>query len=367
MSFIDHILQPPSYRWQNEKGELVKPSPKQLLTELLHRINIFSSKKNWIALAGWFWVLCLIPFAVAFFTNYFNWGLFLLGTVYCFVVMSTHGTIWYHRYCTHRAYKFSHPFWRFITQNLVVKLIPEEIYVVSHHVHHSKSDMPGDPYNASAGFLYCFLADTNHQPIHKDMNEEDYNKVTLFLNHTGIKMNSYAQYRKWGSIGSIYYTALHWVLNWAFWYTAFYLVGGHALACALFTGAMSWVVGVRTFNYNGHGKGKDQRRDGLDYNWKDKSVNQYQPGLLSGEWHNNHHLFPNSARAGFLPSQIDTAWCYIYLLYKIGGVSSYNDAKSQFYKQYYIPYQNKKESAKKNNECLPQEKSNALTVEEKEG
>ena len=83
--------------------------------------------------------------------------------------MGTHGTLWHHRYCTHGAYTFRNAFWRVFTQNLTINVIPEEIYVISHHVHHAKSDQPGDPYNAQAGFLYCFLADVNHQPIAKDL------------------------------------------------------------------------------------------------------------------------------------------------------------------------------------------------------
>ncbi len=338
MSFIDHVLQPPSYGWEDKKGVLIKPTPKQLWSELFGRINIFASKKNWIALAGWFWVVCLIPFLVVFIVSYFNWWLLILCIFYSMVVMSTHGTIWYHRYCTHNAFKFRNKFWRIITQNLVIKLIPEEIYVVSHHVHHSKSDEPGDPYNANAGFLYCFLADTNHQPIEKNMNEGDYNRAASFLKHTGIRINSYKEYLKWGSIAHPIPTAINWILNWTFWYAAFYLIGGHALACTLFSGAAIWVVGVRTFNYNGHGKGKLQHREGLDYNKKDLSVNQFRPGLLSGEWHNNHHLYPSSARAGFLPYQLDLAWCFIYSLYKIGAVTSYHDSKKLFYKHYYTPY-----------------------------
>lgn len=337
MSFIDQVLQPPSYGWQNENGELIKPSHKQLYKELFSRINIFHSKKNWIALVGWFWVLCLIPFASFFIFKYFSWWLFLLGFTYGMVLTSTHGTIWYHRYCTHRAYVFRNNFWKFFTQNLVVKVIPEEIYVVSHHVHHTKSDCPGDPYNTSAGFLYVFLADTNHQPIAKDLNENYYKKASAYIKHTGIKMNSYLQYKKWGSIAHPYRTAALWVFNWSFWYTAFYLIGGHSLACALFTGSLIWVVGVRSFNYSGHGKGEIKHKDGLDFNRKDMSVNEYRPGYLAGEWHNNHHLFPNSARAGFLKYQLDLAWCYIYFMYKLGAISSYQDNKKQFMDLYYIP------------------------------
>ncbi len=337
MSFIDQVLQVPSYGWQNEKGELIKPSPKQLLKELFFRINIFQSKKNWIALVGWFWVVCLIPFASFFFFKYFTWWLFLAGFTYGMLIMSTHGTIWYHRYCTHRAYVFRNNFWKFFTQNLVVKVIPEEIYVVSHHVHHTKSDCPGDPYNTAAGFLYVFLADTNHQPIAKDLNESNYKKATAYLKHTGIKINSYLQYKKWGSIAHPFHTACLWVFNWTMWYSIFYLIGGHALACALFTGSMVWVVGVRSFNYSGHGKGEVKHKDGVDFNRKDLSVNEYRPGFLAGEWHNNHHLFPTSARAGFLKYHLDTAWCYIYFMYKIGAISSYQDSKKQFLDLYYNP------------------------------
>jgi fatty-acid desaturase len=343
MPFIDYVLQEPSYGWQNEKGILVKPSPKELLVELFFRINIFESKKNWVALAGWFWVICLLPFLFTFIFYYFNWWLLLLTIFYSMVVMGTHGTIWYHRYCTHRAFKFRNDLWRFITQNLVIKLIPEEIYVISHHVHHSKSDQPGDPYNTAAGFLYCFLADTNHQPISKILDEKSYKRVTGFLNHTGIKINSYQQYQKWGSAAHPLRTISLWIFNWAFWYSAFFFMGGHALACALFSGALIWVVGVRSFNYNGHGKGHLKHREGLDFNANDMSINQYRPGLLAGEWHNNHHLFPGSARSGFLPYQLDFAWCYIYFLYRIGGVTSYHDSKKQFYEQYYLPYKNTKQ------------------------
>ena len=337
MSFIDRVLQVPSYGWENQKGELIVPTKKQLWNELFSRINFIKDKKNWLNFTGWFWVLCLLPFPLILIFNYLTPALFLLVVVYSMAIMGTHGTIWYHRYCTHKSFKFSHPIWRFITQNLVVKVVPEEIYVVSHHVHHTKSDMPGDPYNAKGGFLYCYLADTNHQPIATDLSVEEYDRVKKFLNHTGIRMNSYKQYQKWGTVAHPFYTACLWVFNWSFWYTAFYFIGGHALACTIFSSALVWVVGVRTFNYAGHGKGEDKRQEGVDFNWKDMSINQTRPGLLAGEWHNNHHLFPGSARSGFLKYQLDLAWCYIYFLYKIGAVSSYVDSKKEFLDKYYTP------------------------------
>lgn len=334
MAFIDHILQKPSYGWANDKGQLIVPTKRQLFAEAWNRINVFKSQKNWISLISWVMILCMVPFLFLFVAKFFSWPLVICVVIYSMIIMGTHGTVWFHRYCTHKSYKFGHPIWRFLTQNLVIKTLPEEIYVVSHHVHHAKADLPGDPYNSRAGLLYCMLSDVNHQSINKELSEKDYYKAARLLLHTGVQTNSFKQYLRWGSIAAPWYTIMLWLGNWAFWYAAFYFIGGHALACALFSGAMLWFILVRAFNYTGHGKGKEKHVDGLDFDRSNLAINQTRPGLFTGEWHNNHHLYPGSARAGFLPYQIDLAWIFIFCMYKIGLVSSYHDSKKEFLQKY---------------------------------
>lgn len=343
MAFIDHVLQAPSYGWKTNNGELVVPTHRQIVREFFCRLNVFKDIRNWLPLMSWVKVLAMVPFLGLFIFQFFTWPLLAAAFVYSMIIMGTHGTIWHHRYCTHRAYKFKNGFWRFITQNLTISMIPEEIYVISHHVHHAKSDQPGDPYNAKAGFLYCFLADVNHQPIAKDLSESDYNRVTLLMKHTGVKANTYRQYLKWGSYVNPSAALQAWVLNWSIWYLTFYLIGGHALACCLFGAAGFWAVGVRTFNYEGHGKGKNVQVAGVDFNTNDNSVNQVWPGIVAGEWHNNHHLYPKSARSGFKPYQVDLAWYFIKFLYLIGAVKAYKDSKNDFLKRYHLPYLQKSE------------------------
>lgn len=334
MTLLDYVLEPPSYGWKDGAGNLVKPAPLQILREFFARLNVFKSRKNWLSFMSWLQVVCLVPFFFLFIFNYFSWGLLIAAFFYSMVFMGTHGTVWHHRYCTHGAYTFRNKFWMFVTRNLSLKIIPEEIYVVSHHVHHAKSDQPGDPYNATAGFLYCFLADVNHQPIRRNLTEEDYNRVVNMMKPTGVKANTYQQYLRWGSVANPGWSVVHWLLNWGFWYGTFYLVGGHALAVALFGGAAFWAVGVRTFNFDGHGKGENRQRQGIDFNHNDNSINQLWPGFVAGEWHNNHHLYPQSARSGFLWYQLDLAWCYIYTLHFLGAVTHVNDAKNHFRKKY---------------------------------
>lgn len=334
MAFIDDVLATPSYKWKNENGELVVPSAGKLIRESLGKMNVFRSRKNWMSAISPLMILCMLPFFYVFVSSYFTVPFVIAFVVYAMIVMGTHGTIWYHRYCTHHSYAFRSRIWRFITQNLVVKTFPEEIYVISHHVHHVKSDQPGDPYNPKGGFLYCMLSHVNHQSINKNLSEKDYEMAARLMKHTGVKINSYKQYKVWGSIAHPLYTIALWLGNWAFWYGVFYLLGGHGLACALFSAAMFWLVFVPAFNYTGHGKGDEKHKEGLDFDRSNLSINQWRPGYFAGEWHNNHHLFPASARSGFLPWQLDVPWLYIYSLYKIGAVRSYHDSKPEFLKKY---------------------------------
>jgi len=334
MPFIDNVLQQPFYGWKNSAGELIIPTAKQLLKETFSRINIFRDRRNWISLLTPILIICMTPFFYMFLFHYFTWPMVMVFFVYMMIVMGTHGTVWYHRYCTHKAYQFSHPIWRFATQNMVIRTVPEEIYVVSHHVHHAKADQPGDPYNARAGFLYCMLAEFNHQGISKELSETDYHKTSRFLRHCGIGINSYRQYQYWGSVASPMYVLAMWMINWCFWFAILYFIGGYALACTVFSSAMLWFIFIRAFNYTGHGKGKEKHVDGLDYDRSNLAVNQSRPGLLTGEWHNNHHLYPGSARAGFLPYQLDLAWIVIFCMFKLKLVSSYRDSKKDFIKKY---------------------------------
>lgn len=338
MNLIDKILLVPSYGWNDRSGAFIKPSKREIFSEFFSRFNFFQTKKSWLPWTCWGSVLLTLPAIFLFVTSYFSWAYAVIGFVYGMVVMGSHGTVWYHRYCTHKAYVFKNKFWRIFTRNLAPTMIPEEIYVISHHVHHVKSDKPGDPYNTKGGWLYCFLADVNHQLIARDMSEKEYEQASRMLKHTGVKINTYAQYKKWGSISDPLTTFLQMVLSILFWFSFFYSIGGMPLATGLLSGSCLWAVGVRTFNYDGHGRGKDRRKDGTDYNRKDLSINQYWPGFVAGEWHNNHHLYPASARSGFLKHQLDLAWVYIYTVHKLGGITSYHDSKAQFFADYLKPH-----------------------------
>ena len=113
-SFLDRVLDRPSYGWANPDGSVVRPSAGVLIREALSRMNVFRSRKNWLAFSNWFWTLSLAPFLVTFALHYFSWPLVVAGFLYSMVGMGSYGTLWLHRYGTHGAYTIERPFFRFL-------------------------------------------------------------------------------------------------------------------------------------------------------------------------------------------------------------------------------------------------------------
>lgn len=176
-------------------------------------------------------------------------------------------------------------------------------WVATHRLHHARSDQPGDPHSphastdprdtrtvgrvrgllhAHAGWLFCTLgADPDRWA--PDM-REDRDQVLIDRWYPAIAL---------GSLAAPFF------VGWA--------IGG-TVSRGLW--ALVWVSGVRVFftyhvtwsvNSLCHTFGTRPFDSG------DRSTNFAPLALVSlGEsWHNNHHAYPNLARHGFGPRQID--------------------------------------------------------------
>lgn len=344
MSLLRKVLKEPPYGWtvpaknEGEAPQLSVPPVQVILRCWLENINVFRDRQKWLAFLCWHGQMVpLFGFFLSFFCYFVTPWRLLIWFLYAMVAMGTGGTLWLHRYVTHQAYTFPDTawgrFWRLVAQNMVIKCVPEEIYAISHHVHHAMSEKPGDPYNACGGMVYCFFADANHQPISLELTEAEYEAVSGMLAHVPMYRNTYAQYKYWGSVSHPADMFARFYLNWAMHYAICYFLvpgGGHWLGVTLLAAAGFWTIGIRSFNFDSHGQGKDRHTDGVDFHKNDLSTNQFFPGTVSGEWHNNHHMFPRSANCGFLWWQLDIAFLLIRFMHLLGGVDSYRDDRRRF-------------------------------------
>jgi stearoyl-CoA desaturase (delta-9 desaturase) len=238
------------------------------------------------------------------------------------VIGIVYNTVWYHRYCAHRAFRFR-SVWLvrlFLWTNPLG--FREESYVIPHEIHHAKADQPGDPYGPHLGWLGSYLAAESTQKMNRDIGREDYDRVSQSLEHIGFVANTYQQFRRTGSFENLWHYAARTILANSLW-----IAGAYALA--EWQGVVLWISAVflfsfmlRDFNYRGHGGPFVSACKGAP-------INQMYYGFLVGEWHENHHANPQHARSGAAWWQLDVPYAIIRSLSACGAVVHYNSPQAE--------------------------------------
>lgn len=294
-----------------------KPTLREIGVEWIDAVNFFKNRSRFpAALYAAYHFATAIVFVV-FFVRYFSISSALLVIGLATAMATVYNTVWYHRYCSHRAFKFRSIWWArlFLWTNPIC--FREESYVIPHHVHHSKSDQPGDPYGPHLGWIGSYLATESQQKMNLNISRSDYDRVAKSLEHIGFVKNSYEQYLRIGSVENMWHFGARMIFVHLFW-------GAIAYAVADWKGVLAWISAVffyalivRDFNYRGHGGYFGTQKKGIP-------LNQIFYGFIAGEWHDNHHAHPRSARSGLVWWQLDLPYWIIKLMKVCGAVHKYN-------------------------------------------
>lgn len=313
-------------------GRLVTPTRAQVIREAVWNTNFLRDRRNWLSFWSTFSTFFLFLFWIPLLVH-FSWPSFAFAVFYAMFILNIHNTAYTHRYAAHLAFDFKNRLAAVFFQNLTLKIVPEEAFVISHHVHHGIPDQPGDPHNPKMGWPSVMLSDAITHSIRLDYTPEEYTRVARWLGHVPIRLNTYDEYLKWGTLSRPLDTIVLFLANWAVWGAIFYAIGGFRGLCAGFAGAGMWGVSVRNFNFKSHGSGEDRRLPGRDFSRHDLSVNNSLAGKIAGEWHSNHHVTPGSARNGYLPGQWDFAYHLIRGSHSVGLISKYRNFENEFHRR----------------------------------
>ena len=237
----------------------------------------------------------------AFLPTFFSWSALAAAVVLYYLTGSIGICLGYHRLLTHRSFCLP----RFVEYGvtfigmLALQGGPIE-WVSTHRVHHKYSDSERDPHDSSRGFYFAhmgWLYDPN--PARLDLAQRA---------RFAADLHSDPFYRFLDKTHVLWQIAL---------FVALYAIGGWSwliwagFVRLVFTYHATWLVnsashlfGYRNFKPLG----------------EDKSTNNWLVALFAwGEgWHNNHHVFPSSARHGMRWWEIDVTWFAIQLLSLIG-------------------------------------------------
>jgi fatty-acid desaturase len=311
-----------------------KPSLSEIFREWLDAINFIKYPARFlICLNLLFHVITGINF-VLFLFFWVSTASLIFSVISVVLQGQIYHTFWYHRYCSHVAFSLKNvAYARFLlwTNPIVFR---EECYAIPHRIHHLRTETSEDPYGPLLGYIGSYLAIESSQKINLDLSESEYGIVVKSLNHIGIIVNNRERFRKTGSIENIYHYLARSIFAQLFWAGIAYLLGGIAFVFAWYGSVFIITFLIRDFNWRGHGgKTRRAKKTGWEFDGKSYALNQQFYGYLASEWHDNHHKYPFSANNGFLSGQIDTAFLLIKLLYRLGIVESYVDAKPLFEKE----------------------------------
>ncbi|MGV7221740.1 MAG: acyl-CoA desaturase [Nitrospinales bacterium] len=247
-----------------------------------------------------FFIFLHVGALCAFFPFAFSWSAVALMVILHWMTASLGICLGYHRYLTHRSFEL--PKWLAYTFVLIGTLAVENgpiKWVGQHRMHHAGSDTDRDPHSAKKGFWWSHLNWMLH--THPEFDDKEYiNKYTkdlqddkfyLFLDKYFVAVQV--------AFGLILFAigGIPWVV-WGIFvrivlvYQSTWLVN-----------SASHMFGYKNFELE-----------------NDLSTNCWWVGIAAyGEgWHNNHHAFPQSARHGLRPMEIDATWIFICMLRKLG-------------------------------------------------
>ncbi|MEM1222817.1 MAG: fatty acid desaturase [Verrucomicrobiota bacterium] len=304
------------------------PSLKETLKEWFYAIN-FLKHKEAIGASTWLaHYLFSATVGIILLLSNFKLSSLLYITGFLLLMAQFFHTFWYHRYCSHKAFKFRAKAIPFIIQWLNPLLIKEEIYVLPHYIHHKLSDKPEDPYGPHLGPTASFLASESQHYFNRNMRERTFKQCQKLLNHIPSMWSSQSQFQATGSFEKIWLYPLRLILVNFFWICFFvYVIKSPQMLGAWYISVFLSITILRDFNYRGHDE-EIEPEGKIDK--KSLAVNSWFYGYFASEWHDNHHRFSSSARCGFKRFELDLSFLITVLLKKIGLIENYIDSSSSF-------------------------------------
>jgi fatty-acid desaturase len=222
----------------------------------------------------------------------------------------------------------------FLWINPLGLIFREEIYVFPHRIHHEQTENAGDPYGPHYGWLASLLAPELTQRLNPAISEEHYKSLVGSIKHVGFPTHPYTRFKQTACFENLahYWTRVFFAQ--LFWVGILALFGGLPYVAGYYSAIFVSTTLIRDFNWRGHGGNfKRAKRNGWEFETNTCALNQCFYGYIASEWHDNHHKYPFSANNGFLLRQLDLAFILIKLMYRLGIVKSYVDAKPLFEKE----------------------------------
>lgn len=258
---------------------------------------------------------------------------FILSLVLSQLYHSMGGTLGYHRILSHKSLKVPKWLEYLIVSGGYLGLEGSPIFWVStHRRHHRYSDIKEqDPHTPLDGFWHSFIAWMWSPKT--QMTKEESQKLVPDLYRDPLYRLLHCKHTHWDgflclALCILFRIAIFYIFG--LWVLLGNLIGTILAFCGPLL--VNSVCHLPRFGYQ-------------TYKNVDQSRNVWFVALLThGEgWHNNHHAFPQSARHGLKPHEVDATWITIKMLEKLGLTNSIRLPRNEDPEQKIEPVENELE------------------------
>ena len=210
------ILDKPSYGHPGPAPQN-QPTIRQVLAEWFDAVSFWKDGTRLIPAANALFHFSTFVVFAWFLTAHFSIAAMVTVVLLSSFIGTIYNTVWYHRYCSHQAFKFRSLWFARIFLWTNPLFLREESYVIPHRIHHAKSDEPGDPYGPHLGWLGSYLATETVQRTKRNFTALEYERLVKSLGHIGFTSNSYAQYLRTGSVENLRHYFARVITAFLFW------------------------------------------------------------------------------------------------------------------------------------------------------
>lgn len=157
---------PRVYNLRDAAGERRSPTLREALQQYASSANFFRDRRCLQRGVHEIFHLATFLALIAFLALGLTWwsALALVGSAIALGVVVN--TIWYHRYCSHHAFRFASGIYPRLFLWLNPLGIREELYALIHHIHHDVADRDEDPYGPHLGAVASYLVSEWHNNHH---------------------------------------------------------------------------------------------------------------------------------------------------------------------------------------------------------
>jgi stearoyl-CoA desaturase (delta-9 desaturase) len=323
------FLSTPRFPYTKDGVSIYRPTLREVAIDWLDAIHVFADARKLLVLYSVAFHIGTGVLFVLFLRSHPSWKMIGLALLNVSFIGTVHHTIWYHRYCSHRSFRFSSIWFARLFLWTNPFLLREECYAVMHGAHHKRSDDVGDPAGPHLGWLGCYLAFERGQNLDTGISESDYARLRARVAHLGAPMNDHRGFLRTGSIERVPHYLARTVFAQAMWSSLAYAAGGREMVLLWYaTVFFTWYL-VRDFNWWGHRRPREARVvPGWEVETHTLASNQRFYGYVGSEWHANHHKYPRSANSGFFAGQPDVAFEIIRIMRELRIVESFIDMTS---------------------------------------